>query len=168
MASKLTDIHRAFIVKKLACFMTPTAVAKALLDEHGVTITVQSVQGYDPHTHAGRRLSKGWREVFSVARKAFLDHIEDHIPEANKAVRVAGLAKGAQHFEQRGNYMAMAEMYEKIAKELGNVHTNRRELTGKNGGPMQYEDVGAMTDDEAKAELVRLLKKPEPTAVKPS
>ena len=50
----------------------------------------------------------------------------------------------------------MADMLERISKEMGNVHTNRREFTGKNRGPIQFEDVKAMTDEQIDAELERL------------
>jgi hypothetical protein len=53
--------------------------------------------------------------------------------------------------------MAMADMLERIAKEVGNVHTNRRELTGRDRGPIKYSEVDDMTDDEIDRELRQLL-----------
>jgi len=47
----------------------------------------------------------------------------------------------------------MADMTERQAKEMGNVHTNRREFTGKDRGPIQYQDVDNMTDEQIDDEL---------------
>jgi predicted DNA-binding protein (UPF0251 family) len=41
---------------------------------------------------------------------------------------------------------------------VGNVHTNRREFTGKDGGSIKHQDVSEMTTEELEAEALRLLK----------
>jgi hypothetical protein len=155
----LTDVHRRFIVERLACFMGPGHVANAVRDELGIEITRQGIQRYDPTRVQGKKgnLAKRWVLLFEFTRKAFLEHIESAIPEANKAVRVRDLAEAARLFKERGNYHAMADMHERIAKEMGNVHTNRREWTGKDAGPIQFEDLTQRTDDDLRAELAQLL-----------
>ena len=76
-------------------------------------------------------------------------------------VRVQELARASRFFRDKGNFMAMADMLERIAKEVGNVHTNRREVTGKGGGAIKYEDVGDMTDEMLDDEIERLWAKRE-------
>ena len=64
------------------------------------------------------------------------------------------LAKfAANTFKAKKNYLAMAKLLADIAKEMGNVHTNRREFTGKDGGAIKFQDVGDMTDEQITAEL---------------
>jgi len=92
--------------------------------------------------------------MFWLFHNAFLKHIEEHVPGSNKAVRLMRLEKAAVYYESVGNYMAMADMTERQAKEMGNVHSNRRELTGRAGGPIEYAD---MTDEQIDAELRQLL-----------
>ena len=48
------------------------------------------------------------------------------------------------------------EVWKRIAKEMGNVHTNRREFMGKSGGPIQYRDMSEMTDEQVESELREL------------
>lgn len=153
---KLTEAMKAFVVQRLACFETPGQVADAVSREYGVQITPQSIEKYDPTKRAGERIAAHWRELFERTRKEFLEHVEIHIPEANRAVRIAKLARGARAMEQRGNYLGMREMLEAIAKEVGNVHTNRRELTGRDGGPVavSYSD---MTEEQLDARIAALL-----------
>ena len=153
---RLTDIEKTFVVQELGCFGSPKEVSEALTEEYGVQLAPQNIECYDPHKRAGKHLGKKWRELFEHTRQAFLDHVEKTVPHAYKAVRVRKLAKAADAFEDRGNYMAMASMLERIAKEMGNVHTNRREFTGKDAGPIQYEDVRDMTDEQIEQELEKL------------
>ncbi len=89
-------------------------------------------------------------------QKKRLTDVEKAVPHAHKAVRIKKLARASDAFESRGNYVAMAAMLEKIARELGNVHTNRREFTGKDQGPIKVESVANMTDEQIDAELERL------------
>ena len=155
-ANKLKDYHRAFLVRELACYASPKEAADALRTEYGIEIAPQSAQHYDATSHAGSKAAKKWIELFGVARKAFLDDVETRVPEAYKAVRIHELAKASRKFKKNGNYMAMADMFERIAKEVGSVHTNRREFTGKDRGPIKVEAVHDMTDEQIDAELERL------------
>ena len=119
-AAKLKDYHRAFLVQQFACFSTPMDAADALRQEYGIEIAPQSAQHYDATSHAGSKAAKKWIELFGVARKAFLEDVETRVPEAYKAVRIHELAKASRKFKKSGNYMAMADMFERIAKESGN------------------------------------------------
>lgn len=136
-APKLDDEQRAFLVQRVACYDGPKDAAAALKEEFGVEITPQAVEAYDPNKRAGRNLSKRWRELFEKTREEFLSHVEKHVPVANKAVRVKELYHGYLALKSRGNVIAAADMLERISKELGGAYTNRRELTGKDGGPIE-------------------------------
>lgn len=154
--NKLTEPQKSFLIQSLACFETPTEAARAFKAEYGIEISPQRAEVYDPTKRAGVRLSKQWRELFASTRKAFLDHIETYVPEANKAVRVRLLAHAAQAFERKGNYVAMADMLERIAKEMGNVHTNRRELSGRDGRPIGI-DYSEWSDEQINQRIAYLL-----------
>lgn len=155
--SKLTDAMRAVIVRELACYAMPDEVSKMVKEDFGIDITRQGIECYDPTKFAGRGLSKKWTTLFHAARKEFIEDFASRVPEANKAVRIRGLALASRQMKARGNYMGMSHMYEQIAKEVGNVHTNRRELTGKDGGPIKTQDVSTMTPEQIDAELASLL-----------
>ncbi len=153
--NKLNAHSRAFIVQQVACYATPKETAELVKEEFGIDITPQNVEGYDHTKYAGRKCSKQWKKLFEETRAAFLEHCEAHIPEVNKAVRLRGLSQAARMYKIKGNYIGMAAMFERIAKEIGGSYTNRRELTGKKGGPVQYQPVAEMTDDDLRDELRR-------------
>ena len=156
---RLTDVEKAFVVQELACFGSPKEVSEALMDEHGVQLAPQNIECYDRGKRAGQNLGKKWRELFAHTRNAFLDHVEKTVPHAYKAVRVRKLAKAADAFEDRGNFIAMSAMLEKIAREMGGAFTNRREFTGKHGGPIKHAEVSEMTDEQIEQELEQLYTK---------
>lgn len=158
-AKKLTEEQKAFVVQRLACWDTPAEAAAALKEEHGVELTPQGCEGYDPNKRAGRNVAKKWRLLFEQTRERFLKNLETEIPEANKAVRVRHLATAARAFKSRSNYVGMADMLERIAKEVGNVHTNRREFTGKDGKPIEHRDVTDYSDEQLDAALNDLLRR---------
>ncbi|MBI1682363.1 DUF2280 domain-containing protein [Caulobacter hibisci] len=128
----LTEEARAYVVASLACFDPPGVVAKAVREEFGLQITPQSVEAYDPTKRAGRKLSAKWRALFEETRKTFLEDTS-RIGASHKAVRLRALERMAQRAETQGNVVVAAQLYEQIAKEMGNAYTNRRELTGKDG-----------------------------------
>lgn len=141
--TKLTEQQKAFVVQRLACWDSPKEVSEALMEEHGVKLAPQNIEAYDPNKRAGRNLAKKWRELFESSRKVFLNDIHTHVPEANKAVRIRQLAHAARAFKGRGNYLGMADMLERIAKELGNVHSNARVIKGDKDHPLavEYSDI---------------------------
>ncbi len=151
----LTDQQRAFLVEQIACFATPTEAATALFEEFGIQIKPSAVEKYDFTKQAGKRCAEKWKVLYTETRKAFCKHIAERVPHAEKAYRVRKLAKAADAYEKSKNWVAMANMLEKIAKELGGSYTNRYEHTGKGGGPIEYRAVEQMTDDELDDEIRR-------------
>lgn len=138
----------------MACFETPKAVAEALKAEFGVTITPQGAEAYDPTKRSGQCLSAHLRKLFEHTRADFLRDMSDHVPESHKAVRVKRLARAANALEARGNWVGMADMLERIAKEMGNVHTNRREYSGRGGGSIAFSE---LSDEQLNAQISELL-----------
>lgn len=150
---RLNDVAKAFVVKELACFGSPKEVSEALMEELGVQLAPQNIEAYDPGKRAGQHLSEKWRELFALAREGFLEQVQNSIPLAHRSVRIKKLALAAKAFEKQKNYLGMSRILEQIAKEVGNVHTNRMELTGKDRGPIRYAEVSDMTDEQIEAEL---------------
>lgn len=130
--AKLTDIEKEFIVIAIACYDTPSQIAKAFEEEFGKKIKRQAVEEYDP---SKRCKTKRWVDLHDATRKKFLDDLTNE-PAAQKSVRVRMLARAARRAEAKGNAVLMASHLEQIAKEVGGLYTNRRELTGKDGQPL--------------------------------
>ena len=154
--SRLNDVHKTFIVRELACFASLKETTDALLAEYGIVISAQHAQHYDATKAAGRKAAKRWRDLFATIRQSFIEEIQESVPLAHRSVRIKELAHAANLFKKRKNYLGMARILEQIAKEVGNVHTNRHEFTGKDGGPIRYQDTSDMTDEQIIQELADL------------
>jgi hypothetical protein len=128
----------------------------ALKAQFGVEVSRQAVEHYDPTKKMGQKTASKWAEMFALVRQSFIEQVQESIPLAHRSVRIKKLANAANRFEKQKNYIGMARILEQIAKEVGNVHTNRHEFTGAHGGPIQYMDTGDMTDEQIIQELADL------------
>lgn len=136
------DLHftvKRYIVQRLAQYDTPTDVVKAVKEEFGLELTRQRVHYYDPTTRAGAALASELKALFETTRKDFLEQIE-RIPIANPAVRLTHLNRQLEKVASLGNAVQVKELCEAAAKEVGGFFTNRREISGPGGKPIQTED----------------------------
>lgn len=158
--AKLTDAIKEFIVIALACYDRPQQIANAVKEEFGVDIKRQQVEEYDPDK---RCKTQKWVDLHATTRKKFLDDLTSE-PAAQKSVRVRRLARMAERAESSRNILGAAQLYEQIAKEMGGLYTNRRELTGAEGKPLvpdrALED---LTEDELAALVAQLAKRADAT-----
>lgn len=155
--SKLSEELKYVVVQAVACWDTPSQVARMLRDEYGVTITKQQVQYYDPTKVHGRRLGPKLKALFYETRRLFIEE-SAKIPIAQQSYRLRVLQRTLEKVEQQGNAAMVAHMLEQAAKEVGGAFTNRRELTGPAGGPMQTQQVPAPVDPmEAAAAYTKLM-----------
>ena len=65
------------------------------------------------------------------------------MPVAKQVYRLRVLQRALDRAEKRGNDAMVLQILETAAKESGGVFTNRRELTGKGGGPIATASVSA-------------------------
>lgn len=129
---KLNDQVRTYIVQANACFDSPSTVVEAVEKDYGLKITRQTVEGYDPTKKAGEKLKAKWKAIFDATRKEFVDDTST-IAVSHRAVRLRALNRMAQKAEDMGNMVLAKELLKQAAEEVGNVYSNRRELTGKDG-----------------------------------
>lgn len=125
---------KAFIVRGLATYMTPSEVVDAVKQEFdGLEVTRQQVSKYDPDKASGVNLSDKWQQLFVKHRKDFNDEINS-IPIANKAYRLKLLGDMAvEAFESKNRPLA-AKLLEQAAKEVGEVFTNRHKVNHSSQG----------------------------------
>ena len=98
------------------------------------------MQAYDPTKVAGKALSAEWRAVFEETRKRYVEETAE-IGIAQKGFRLRMLEKMFQKAMAMQNIGKAAELLEQAAKEVGGAFTNRRELSGPDGKPVQTESV---------------------------
>lgn len=133
--SELTNTHKRFIVMLLAVYESPSDVIDAVKEKFNITVTRQQLQHYDPNTVAGRDLAKGLKELFEKTRTEF--EAKEPVPLAKKVARVKKLSNYVEKFENMGNFGKAMEAMEQIAKEEGGMFTNRKEITGAGGKPIE-------------------------------
>jgi len=149
---KLTEEAQTYVVQALACFDTPSEVADAVNKEFGLEVTKQGVEKYDPTKAAGKQLAKRWKQLFEKTREDFLSNTAS-IAISHRAVRLKALQRMALAAERMKNYALSAALLEQAAKEVGDAYTNKRQISGPNGKPIEVAAVnGTMTAKEA-AEL---------------
>lgn len=143
--AKLTEQQKTFIVQRLACYDTPTAVVEAVKEEFGLELTRQWVHQYDPTKVAGRQLSKKFVELFNETREAFKASTAD-IAVSHKSVRLRRLERMADKAEAMRNYALAAQLLEQIAKEMGDHYTNLRKVAPTD--PTGERPYQGMTEEE--------------------
>lgn len=134
--------QKRFIVLMLAQHEPPSAIVTEVREKFGIELTRQMIAVYDPTKRSGRDLGKELRDLFFKERAAFLQTLEN-IPVSNKVVRMRLLNDAVFVFHEKGSYVAMAGLLEQAAKEVGDIFTNRREVTGKDGA-----DIGVTVKHE--------------------
>jgi hypothetical protein len=117
--SVLTDEIKAFIVRGLARYETPTRVAASVQATFGIAIDRRQVYAYDP---AGARPpAQRWIDLHEATRAKFLRAVSE-IGVAQKVVRLRMLDRFANGAEE-ANYTDRAAKYlEQAAKECGGFY----------------------------------------------
>lgn len=133
--AKLNEAVQRFIVQALACYDTPTQTAESVKEEFGIEVPRNQIAQYDPTKVSGRQLSKKWRDLFADTRERFRKEVSE-IPIADQAYRLRQLQRMTQDALKRKNIVLAASLLEQAAKDTGGMFTNKRELSGPNGGPI--------------------------------
>ncbi|MBZ0426953.1 DUF2280 domain-containing protein, partial [Acinetobacter baumannii] len=117
--------------------------------EFGVDISRSQCECYDPTKYSGRNLSKKFVKLFELTREKFDKGLID-IPIANKYYR---LKQYQRQLEKTRNVKTALKILEQAAKDIGGQFTNRQEITGKDGGPVQTvnSEIPVPMDDYLKA-----------------
>ncbi|MCF3127967.1 DUF2280 domain-containing protein [Acinetobacter soli] len=138
----LNKKQKLFIVRSLAVFNTPQETVVLVKEEFNADVTRQQVETYDPTKRAGKDLSAEFKAEFEATRKDFLAKPET-IPIANLAVRLQRLENQYQRHSK--NRVAALNILRQAAEDVGGKYTNKTELTGAGGGPLQSENITYVT-----------------------
>ena len=144
----LKEPVKIFIVQALACRDTPQEVADQVLQEFGVKIDRKQCQLYDPTKAAGKNLSKKFVELFNKTRTDFDAGLID-IPIANKHYRLKQYQKQLERNAK--NTVMSLKILEQAAKDCGGQFTNKQEITGAGGGPIETINQNVSTESYLKA-----------------
>ncbi|KXZ71739.1 MULTISPECIES: DUF2280 domain-containing protein [Acinetobacter] len=132
--ARITKKVKLFIVRMLAEFETPTSTSKAVKDIFNVEVSPQQCELYDPTKRMGQDLGQELRDKFFEYRRIANEELEA-IPIANKRYRLQLLQQLVEKYPD--NPVLIPKWAEQAAKEMGGLFTNRQEVTGANGGPVE-------------------------------
>ena len=144
----LKEPVKIFIVQALACRDTPQEVADQVLQEFGVKIDRKQCQLYDPTKVAGKNLSKKFVDLFHKTRADFDAGLID-IPIAQKFYRLKHYQKQLER--NLKNTVMSLKIIEQAARDVGGQFTNRQEITGKDGKPIETINSNVPTESYLKA-----------------
>ncbi len=144
----LKEPVKIFIVQSLACRDTPQEVADAVKQEFKIEIERQQVAAYDPTKSRGKDLSKKFVDLFHKTRADFDAGLID-IPIANKHYRLKQYQKQLERNAK--NVVMSLKILEQAAKDVGGQFTNRQEITGKDGKPIETINQNVPTESYLKA-----------------
>jgi hypothetical protein len=153
---KLNEDAKRLIVMELAMFRTPSEVAATLKEEYGLVVERGHIHAYNPEGVHGPKLAQKWLALHAATRERFLKEI-GAIPIAQQSFRLRKLNDMLISAKARGNVVLAAQLLEQAAKEVGGTFTNRRQLSGPEGGPIEFDDVSGMTPGDRKARIAQLL-----------
>ncbi|MFI5229941.1 MAG: DUF2280 domain-containing protein [Gemmatimonadales bacterium] len=130
---------RTFIVTRLAWFESPTAITGMVKEAFGLELNRSTVAYYHPESSGtGERLGAEWIELFTAARAAFVKKMGKE-PISRREYRLMKLQRMLDTEEDAGNIAGARAILEQAAKEVGGLFTNRRELSGPDGGPLEVD-----------------------------
>lgn len=142
--ARLNKRVKLYIVRSLATYETPSETARGVQEEFGINVTKQQCEAYDPTKKTGQDLSEELKEEFYRVRKEMNNNLSA-IPIANIAYRLKRLQRFIDHEQFKDNPVLVPSVMEQAAKEVGGLYTNRKEITGAGGGPLQSENITYVT-----------------------
>jgi hypothetical protein len=119
----LNDEMKTFIVKRLACYETPSRVAEAVKANFDIEISRQHVYAYDPDSSPV--IGQRWKDLHSETRRVWLHEVAE-IGIAQKSVRLAMLDRMARNMMANNRIDRTLACLEQAAKECGGMYENRR------------------------------------------
>lgn len=146
----LNQKHKLFIVRSLAQWNTPTETVELVQQEFGITISRQQCEAYDPTKRTGQNLSKALADEFYKTREQFRKNT-DEMPLANLAVRLRHYENLLNNPQNKRNPILQLTILKQVAEDVGGKYTNKTELTGAGGGPIETINQNVSTESYLKA-----------------
>jgi hypothetical protein len=116
---RLSDEVKEFIVKRLACYETPSRIAAAVRINFGIDVDRRRVFEYNP---AGSRPpAQRWIDLHAATRARFLCDAAE-IGVAQKVIRLRMLDRFAEMAEDNNRHDKAAKYLEQAARECGGFY----------------------------------------------
>jgi len=119
-APKLTCAEKTEVVRRLAGFAQPNAIAKAMKEDFGIEITPQAIAYYDPTRYSTSPCPKRWSDLFWTMRAEFIASVAD-VGAAHPTVRVRRLDAMACAQMEKGNTAEARALLKQAADEMSRM-----------------------------------------------
>lgn len=136
--ARLKKAEKAFIVRSLAQFMTPSEVVKDIKEKFNIDVSPQQVEYYDPTKVAGALLAQEFVDLFNEARKEYIAQPLHNIIGANDIVQLQILSDLL--VSKKGNTVLAIKLIDQIQKIMKGHYERKIEITGANGGAIKTEN----------------------------
>lgn len=138
---RLPDEVRQFIVTQLACYERIADVRRAAADAfpdlpEGVRIDDNRVRALDPTQARGQEMSPALKKLFWKVRNRF-DKLAEEKLVGSLRHRLGVYDTVVARALSKGNEQIALQALKQAAQDKGGVFTNRRELSGPKGGPVE-------------------------------
>ncbi|BDI33424.1 hypothetical protein CCAX7_54750 [Capsulimonas corticalis] len=146
-----------YIIDRLAQYAGPTEIRSEIMDLFGRDVPKATINRYNPNTVQGEKeMAEALKALFFERRARYLDRLDD-IPIANPAVRLQKIQSVVDRCEINGNDVLLLQAAKQAAEERGGAYTNRRELTGKDGGAIALKNEPPVELSKLSEERFKLL-----------
>ena len=150
-APKLTGAEKTEVVRRLAGFAQPNAIAKAMKEDLGIEITPQAIAYYDPTRYSTSPCPKRWSDLFWTMRAEFIAGVAD-VGAAHPTVRVRRLDAMACAQMEKGNTAEARALLKQAADEMSRMAGQKDDGSNATEGRLSEAELKARIDADA-AEL---------------
>jgi hypothetical protein len=137
---KLTRAQKADVVRRLAAYDSPGAIAKSLKQDYGIEITRQAIAFYDPTRYSARRRPKRWADLFRETRAEIIAGKAD-AGAAHRLVRVRRLDQMACDQMDKGNAAEARALLKQAADEMSRMAEERNDASGTAYSQLSYAEI---------------------------
>ena len=120
---KLSDEVKEFIVKRIACYETPSRIAAAVRVNFGIDVDRRRVFDYNPK--GARPPAQRWIDLHNATRARFLHDVSE-IGVAQKVIRLKMLDRFAEMAEDNHQHDKAAKYLQQAARECGGFYEKHR------------------------------------------
>lgn len=121
----LTPEQQTFIVAEFARNKVGAQIVKSVKKEFGVQLDRQQIWHYHPDNP---KLADKWVQLYTELRTTLLEDVLS-VAGAHQGFRLRELMKQYWKADEFGNITLCADLLEQMAKEVGDVFTNKRQHT---------------------------------------
>ena len=140
---KLTRDQQVEVVRRLAAFESPAAIAKAMKEECGIEISPQAIAYYDPTRFALKRCPKRWSVLFWKLRAAIIED-EPDVGVAHRTVRLLWLDRMTQAQMEAGNTAEARALMRQAVDEISQMAKQRDD--GSDATDSEQSDAERLTE----------------------